>query len=153
MSETPKNIQGYRARIDSIDTEVVKLLNERAECARAIGRLKGDGPAYAPEREAEVLSNVTKANSGPLSIDSLARIYTEIVSACRALEQSLRVAYLGPEGTFSEMAVAKNFGAAVSGIPCASIDEVFRKAETGAAHYALVPVENSTEGAIAGRRG
>ena len=137
-----------RAHIDAIDEKLVQLLNERAGLARAIGELKGAGPVYNPEREAEVLRSVVASNKGPLSAASLGRIYTEVISACRALERKLEVSYLGPEGTFSEMAVKKNFGAAVDGIPCASIDDVFRKAESGNADYAVVPVENSTEGAI-----
>ena len=138
----------HRAEIDSIDEKLVQLLNERAGLARAIGALKGEGPIYNPERESEVLSSVAAQSRGPLPAASLAKIYTEVISACRALERKLEVAYLGPEGTFSEMAVTKNFGGAVQGMPCSSIDEVFRKAESGSAHYALVPVENSTEGAI-----
>lgn len=137
-----------RAHIDAIDEKLVQLLNERAALARAIGELKGDGPIYNPEREAQVLRSLASSNKGPLPTQSLERIYTEVISACRALERKLEVSYLGPEGTFSEMAVKKNFGAAVSGIPCASIDDVFRMAESGNAHYAVVPVENSTEGAI-----
>ncbi len=138
----------HRANIDAIDRKLVQLLNERAGHAHAIGKLKGDSPVYNPEREAEVLRAIVAAGKGPLPAESLVRIYVEIMSACRALEQSLEVAYLGPEGTFSEMAMRKKFGAAVKGLPCASIDEVFRRAESGNAHYALVPVENSTEGAI-----
>ena len=137
-----------RAQIDAIDEKLVQLLNERAALARAIGGLKGDGPIYNPEREAEVLRGIAAANKGPLATHSLERIYAEVISACRALERNLQVSYLGPEGTFSEMAVSRNFGAAVEGIPCATIDDVFRKAESGNAHYAVVPVENSTEGAI-----
>jgi chorismate mutase/prephenate dehydratase len=89
-----------------------------------------------------------EANRGPLSDASLGRLFTEIISACRALEEPLTVAYLGPQGTFSEMALVKQFGTSVEPVPCASIDEVFRSAETGAAGYAVVPVENSTDGAI-----
>src|SRR5215831_17562935 len=87
-------------------------------------------------------------NKGPLADASLTRLFTEIMSACRALEEPLTVAYLGPAGTFSEMALGKQFGGGVEALPCASIDEVFRSAETGAAGYAVVPVENSTDGAI-----
>ena len=137
-----------RTQIDSIDAKLVALLNERAQLACAIGALKGEGPVYNPERESEVYRAVAAHSKGPLSPVSLRMIYSEVISACRAMERDLVVAYLGPEGTFSEMAVNKNFGALVRGLPCASIDEVFRRAESGDAHYALVPVENSTEGAI-----
>jgi len=142
------DITRHRAAIDALDEKIVALLNERAALAAAIGKLKANGGAYRPEREAEVLRRVAAANRGPLASDALARLFTEIISACRALEQPLSVAYLGPEGTFSEMALAKHFGTSVEALPCASIDEVFRAAETGKAQYAVAPVENSTDGAI-----
>ncbi len=143
-----KGIAKRRAGIDRIDGELVKLLSERARLAQEIGKLKGDGPVYRPEREAEVLRRATSANAGPLSNESLGRVFAEIVSSCRALEQRLRIAYLGPSGTFSEMAVDRHFGHSVEGVPLPSIDEVFREAETGATQFAVVPVENSTEGAV-----
>jgi chorismate mutase/prephenate dehydratase len=142
------DIAKHRAEIDALDERIVDLLNARAARAQAIGGLKGDGGAYRPEREAEVLRKVAAANRGPLPEAALARLYTEIISACRALEEPLTVAYLGPQGTFSEMALEKQFGGNVAAQPCASIDEVFRSAETGSASYAVVPVENSTDGAI-----
>jgi chorismate mutase / prephenate dehydratase len=142
------DIPRHRAAIDALDAKLVALLNERAALAIAIGRLKGNGGAYRPEREAQVLRRVADANKGPLQAEALVRLYTEIISACRSLEQPLAVAYLGPQGTFSEMALGKHFGAGVAAASCASIDEVFRSAETGSAQYAVVPVENSTEGAI-----
>jgi len=142
------DIARHRADIDALDGKIVALLNERAAHAAAIGKLKSNGSAYRPEREAEVLRKVAAANRGPLADAGLARVFTEIISACRALEQPLAVAYLGPQGTFSEMALGKQFGGSVAASPCASIDEVFRAAETGAAAYAVVPVENSTDGAV-----
>src|SRR5256885_6747739 len=142
------DIAQHRAAIDALDEKIAALLNERAARAAAIGKLKADGGAYRPEREAEVLRRIALANRGPLANDALVRLFTEIISACRALEQPLAVAYLGPQGTFSEMALAKQFGANVEAQPCASIDDVFRAAETGTAQYAVVPVENSSDGAI-----
>jgi len=142
------DIAKHRTEIDALDEKIVALLNERAARAASIGTLKADGAAYRPEREAEVLRRVAGANRGPLANEALAHLFTEIISACRALEGPLSVAYLGPQGTFSEMALAKQFGAAVAAQPCGSIDEVFRAAETGAVQYAVVPVENSTDGAI-----
>ena len=142
------DIAQHRAAIDALDEKIAALLNERANHAAAIGKLKANGGAYRPEREAEVLRRIALANRGPLASDALVRLFAEIISACRALEQPLSVAYLGPQGTFSEMALAKQFGASVAAQPCGSIDEVFRAAETGAAQYAVVPVENSTDGAI-----
>jgi len=142
------DIAKRRAEIDALDLEIVSRLARRAELAREIGRLKGEGPVYRPEREAEVMRRVTAANPGPLTKEALGRIFTEIVSACRALELPLVVSFLGPSGTFSELALRKQFGHGVQAAACGSIDEVFRQAETRAAHYALAPVENSTEGAV-----
>jgi len=138
----------HRAAIDRIDGELVRLIGERAGHAAAIGQLKGDGPVYRPEREAEVLRHAAAANRGPLPDEALNRIFVEVMSACRAIEGRVRVGYLGPQGTFSEMAVARHFGGAIDAAPLASIDEAFRQAETGATQFAVVPVENSTEGAI-----
>lgn len=142
------DIAKHRAEIDALDEKIAALLNARATRAAAIGKLKANGGAYRPEREAEVLRRIAGANRGPLANEALVRLFTEIISACRSLEEPLSVAYLGPQGTFSEMALAKQFGASVEAQPCGSIDEVFRAAETGAAQYAVVPVENSTDGAI-----
>ncbi|MCS6945717.1 MAG: prephenate dehydratase [Sutterellaceae bacterium] len=145
-----EQLKPLREAIDTIDRRLVELLNERARLAQEIGRIKRDGnvPVYRPEREAEVLRKVAQINGGPLTEAALMGIYREVISACRALERPLRVAYLGPPGTFSELAMIKQFGAGVEGAPAHSIDEVFRAAETGAADFAVVPVENSTEGAV-----
>jgi chorismate mutase/prephenate dehydratase len=140
-------LKPMRERIDALDGRLVKLLSERARLAQRIGALK-QGGIYRPEREAQVLRRVKSLNSGPLSGATLARLFTEIMSACRALEDHLTVAYLGPQGTFSQEAVIKHFGGLTATASCASIDEVFRQVETGAAGYAMVPVENSTEGAV-----
>lgn len=140
-------IESIRKRIDALDRRLVKLLSARARLAQRVGRLKA-GAAYRPEREAQVLRGILAENRGPLSNPALARLFTEIISACRALEDSLKVVYLGPPGTFSQEAAVKHFGGLAALVPCASIDEVFRQVETGAAGYGVVPVENSTEGAI-----
>ncbi len=136
-----------RDQIDSLDKQVLALINERGRLAQAVGHLK-NGIIYKPEREAQIIARQQAANTGPLTAESVAVIFKEIMSACRSLEQQLTVAYLGPEGTFSEAAAVKHFGHAVQGLPCASIDEVFRSVERGEAHYGVAPVENSTEGAV-----
>jgi chorismate mutase / prephenate dehydratase len=136
-----------RNRIDAVDDQVLALLNERARLAQEIGHLK-NGIVYKPEREAQVVRRMQKTNPGPLAPESLSVIYKEIMSACRALEQPLTIAYLGPEGTFSEAAAIKHFGHAAIGLPCAGIDDVFRAVERGEAQYGVAPVENSTEGAV-----
>ncbi len=136
-----------RDRIDALDDRIVDLLNERASLAQKIGRAKR-GAKYSPERESQVRRRLATRNRGPLSQQTLGRLYTEIISACRALEDGVSVAYLGPQGTFSEEAVIKQFGGAAQLAPCASIDEVFRMVEAEQAGYGVVPVENSTEGSI-----
>lgn len=136
-----------RSRIDALDDRLVKLLSERARLAQRIGGVKR-GAVYRPEREAQVLRRIKAQNEGPLGDAALARLFTEIMSACRALEDQMAVAYLGPAGTFSEEAVLKHFGGQTAMRPCASIDEVFRQVETGATGFGVVPVENSTEGAV-----
>jgi chorismate mutase/prephenate dehydratase len=141
-------LKAIRDEIDALDARMVELLNERAKLAQRIGHLKQSALAYRPEREAQVLRRVRELNKGPLSADSVSRLYTEIMSACRALEAPMTVAYLGPPGTFSEEAVVKHFGAEVSGLACNSIDDTFQSVESGAAAYGVVPVENSTEGAV-----
>jgi len=144
VSDELKKIRG---RIDALDDRIVDLLNERAELAQKVGRAKR-GAKYSPEREAQVQRRLAARNRGPLSQQTLGRLYTEIMSACRALEDDISVAYLGPQGTFSEEAALKQFGGAAQFAPCASIDEVFRAVEAGRAGYGVVPVENSTEGSI-----
>ena len=141
-------IDKLRSRIDSLDDELLALLNRRAGVAGRIGALKDHAGAYRPDRETAVLRRVSAANRGPLPAEHVVGVFREVISACRALEQPVRVAYLGPAGTFSEMAAKKQFGAATETEACASIDEVFRSVETGAARFAVVPVENSTEGAV-----
>ena len=141
------DIEKLRAEIDKLDDELASLIQRRAGLAQQIGHLKGGAPAYRPEREAEILRRVS-AKTGPLTAERLIAVFREIISACRALEQSIRVSYLGPEGTFSEQAVRKHFGRAVEGLASASVDEAFRSAESGSAQFTVVPAENSTEGVV-----
>ena len=141
-------LKQLRALIDRIDDELVKLVNKRAELARQIGHLKDNAAVLRPEREAQVLQRMQDNNPGPLGKQAVAQLFTEIMSQCRALEAPLSVAYLGPEGTFSEAAVLKRFGSAVQGKPYTTIDEVFRAVESGTVNFGMVPAENSTEGAI-----
>ena len=145
MSEQLKQL---RDQIDHLDDEMLKLVNQRAGLAQQIGHLKEDGAVLRPEREAQVLRRLAVANPGPLSAESIARLFTEIMSHCRALEAPITVAYLGPAGTFSEAAAHRRFGSAIIGLPCESFDQVFRAVGSGSANYGVVPVENSSEGAI-----
>ncbi|ADL55167.1 prephenate dehydratase [Gallionella capsiferriformans] len=137
-----------REQIDALDEALLKIVNQRAALAQQIGHLKEGGVVLRPEREAQVLRRLQDANQGPLSNVAIAALFTEVMSQCRALEAPLSVAYLGPEGTFTEAAALKRFGSAVQGVSCATIDDVFRAVESGEVQYGVVPVENSTEGAI-----
>ncbi len=142
------DIAKLRAEIDALDSTLLGLVNQRAALARRVGEAKQGAPAYRPEREAEILRRMIAENPGPLPAERVTAVFREVISACRGMEQDIRAAYLGPQGTFSEQAVMKHFGRAVEAIPLASIDEVFRRAEAGDAEFAVVPVENSTEGAV-----
>ncbi len=143
-------LKALRSTIDDVDRRLVQLLNERARLAQQIGELKqAEGaPVYRPEREAEVLRRVAAGNAGPLSDAGLLAVFREVISACRSLEHAIRVAFLGPVGTFSEIALLKQFGSSVEAVPCLSIDEVFRALEAGGVDFAVAPVENSTEGSV-----
>jgi chorismate mutase/prephenate dehydratase len=152
MSE--KDIKKLRIEIDALDAELLALLNRRAALVRKVGELKGGAPAYRPERESDILRRIaaqTRAGAGKgggMPAESALSVFREIISACRALEQDIRVAYLGPQGTFSEQAVRRHFGQAVEALPAPSIDEVFRSAESAATQFAVVPAENSTDGVV-----
>jgi len=143
-----------RQRIDAVDAEIQQLISERAALAQEVAQIKQAEQAgeevvfYRPEREAQVLRKVLERNQGPLPGEEMARLFREIMSACLALEQPLSVAFLGPEGTFTQAAALKHFGHSVRTCPLAAIDEVFREVEAGSAHFGVVPVENSTEGVI-----
>lgn len=143
-------LKPLRVQIDSIDAQILELLNHRAQVVQDVGHLKAqsNAPVFRPEREAQVLRRIAQNNPGPLHDGDVQIIFREIMSACRALERRVTVAYLGPVGTFSEQAVYQQFGHAVEGMPCASFDEVFRAAEVGIADFGVVPVENSSEGAV-----
>ena len=151
MSEA-NSLQTLRERIDALDRQIQTLIAERARCAQRIGAIKqaagGAGNLYRPEREAQVLRRVIEANQGPLSNEEMARLFREIMSACLALEEPLRIAFLGPQGTFTQAAALKHFGKSIHSIPMRAIDEVFREVEAGSADYGVVPVENSTEGVV-----
>ena len=143
-----EDLKALRAHIDSIDDAILKLLSERAGIAQQVGRTKQGEKIYRPEREAQIVRRLREANPGPLSSDTIERLIREIMSACRALEEATHVAYLGPAGTFSQQAVHKHFGHEVEAIAETDIDACFQAVETGRAEFAVVPVENSTEGAI-----
>jgi chorismate mutase/prephenate dehydratase len=157
----PKTLDQLRQDIDNIDQEIHALINRRAKCAEQVAETKlkdfeqQNGAAdlskvmfYRPEREAQVLQKVIDRNEGPLDGKTVAHIFREIMSACLALEKPMEVAYLGPEGTFTQAATIKHFGQSVIGVPQATIASVFAQVESGQCNYGVVPVENSTEGMV-----
>jgi chorismate mutase / prephenate dehydratase len=143
-------LEEFRRLIDDVDERLLALLGERARLVQQVGELKhvSSAPVYRPEREAQILERLRARNPGPLSGDAIAGIWHEVISACRELERRLRVGYLGPAGTFSELAVLRHFGSSVEPVACATIDEVFRAAEAGSVDFSIAPVENSSEGAV-----
>ncbi|MDH5540301.1 MAG: chorismate mutase, partial [Rhizobacter sp.] len=144
------DLLALRTQIDAIDRDLLALLNQRAALAQAVGEIKRKegSVAFRPEREAQVIDGLKAANPGPLSSESVAPIWREVMSACRALETPSRVAFLGPAGTFSEEAALRFFGSSIVKVPCANFDEVLHATVAGAADFGIVPVENSTEGVV-----
>ena len=149
-----EKLKVLRARIDNLDESILVQLNERAQYALEVARVKqigspDDKPVfYRPDRESQILQHMIDLNQGPLSNQKIAQVYRQIMSACLALEQPLEVAYLGPEGTFTQLAARKHFGDSVICQPMTTHDDVFREVESEACDYGVVPVENSTEGVI-----
>jgi chorismate mutase/prephenate dehydratase len=146
------DLEAVRARIDAVDEELHRCLNERARLAQQVGMSKAAGGRavdfYRPEREAQVLRAARKRNAGPLRDAEVLRLFREIMSACLAQQEPLKVAFLGPEGTFTQTAVLNHFGHSVRALPLASIDEVFHEVEAANADFGVVPIENSTEGTV-----
>ena len=141
-----------RKRIDALDAQLHSLINERALCAQKVGQTKTENTKtsdyYRPEREAEVLRAAVARNKGPLRDSEIVRLFREIMSACLAQQEPLKVAYLGPEGTFTQGAVLKHFGHSVRALPLKAIDEVFQEVQAGVADFGVVPIENSIEGTV-----
>jgi len=145
-----KKVELIRKQIDSIDKEVLKLLNKRAANTVAIGKLKNSQSkaVYVPSREASIFTNLNKMNEGPLSQEQISNIFKEIISSCRSLESKIKIAYLGPQGTFSHQASIKHFGLSAEYIPFETINDVILSVEKNIADFAVIPIENSTEGAV-----
>jgi chorismate mutase / prephenate dehydratase len=140
-----------REQIDRIDAQVLALLNRRARLVTHIGQLKSQDRAsvYVPSRERQIFARLEQLNQGPLPHEAVRAIYREIISASRALEEPLRIAYFGPEATYTHMAAHEQFGSQAVFVPLVTIPQVFAEVERGQAHYGVVPVENSTEGSVA----
>jgi chorismate mutase/prephenate dehydratase len=153
LREESPGLDSIRDRIDDIDRRIHDLLNERAQFAQQVGKSKrseglSTADFYKPEREAQVLRKALERNKGPLRNEEIARLFREIMSACLAQQEPLKVAFLGPEGTFSQQAVLKHFGHSVRALPLAAIGEVFEEVQAGHADFGIVPIENSTEGTV-----
>lgn len=142
----------WREQIDALDQQILTLLNQRAHAALEIGKIKeslnANDSILKPEREAQIITHLQSMNSGPITDASVKAVWAEVISACRGLERQLRVAFLGPQGSFSEQAALEHFGHFVQPVACQNFDEVFRLVEVGEADVGMVPVENSTEGAV-----
>src|SRR3954467_8866817 len=157
LEQMSDELEKIRQEIDRLDDELAALIERRATQAKKIGELKAGAAAYRPERESQILQRVAKRN-GVLAGEKMSGVFREIISACRALEEAIRVSYLGPEGTFSEQDVRKHFGAAVDAVlvdsvdeaflGCAWGDEAFRRCESASAQFTVVPADNSTEGVV-----
>jgi len=145
-------LEPLRTRIDALDEQILDLLNQRARAALEVGDIKkafdASGPVLKPEREALVIRRLQEINPGPVPESAVAAIWSQIISTCRGLESVLTVAFLGPQGSFSEQAAFEHFGHAITCLRCESFDEVFRAVEVGQADVGMVPVENSSEGAV-----
>lgn len=153
MASEEEQLKSIREEIDALDEQIQELISRRASCASEVARIKRESNPdlsdfYRPEREAEVLRMVKERNQGPLDDETMVRMFRQIMSDSLALQMPMKVAYLGPEGTYTHAAALKQFGEAINPVPLAAIDEVFREVESGNVSYGIVPVENSTEGIV-----
>lgn len=149
--EASADLEQLREQIDAVDEQIQILIATRARLAQAVGHAKGltkSADFYRPEREAQVLRKVVERNQGPLRDEEMVRVFRELMSACLAQEEPLKIGFLGPEGTFSQSAVIKHFGHSIRALPLATIEEVFHEVEAGTADFGVVPIENSSEGTV-----
>jgi len=151
-SEANLDLDSVRSRIDELDLEIQQLISARASLALDVGKAKGKlanaVDYYRPDREAQVLRRVRENNKGPLSDEEMLRLFREIMSACLAQQEPLNIAYLGPEGTFTQQAVSRHFGHSIHSIALAGIENVFHQVQSEDADFGVVPVENSTQGVV-----
>jgi chorismate mutase/prephenate dehydratase len=144
--ELNTRLKPLRERIDALDAQLIALLNQRAAVALEVGEVKKhfNAPVFRPEREQQVIARLQDMSDGPLASEHISAIWREIMAASRDLEKTIKAAYLGPVGTYSEQAMHEYFGQSIEGVPCPSIDEVFRSVEAGAAEFGVVPIESRT---------
>ena len=150
QAQVDTDLAPIRTQIDAVDAQLLQLLNERAKLAQQVGEVKQkyNQPVYRPERESVVLEKIAQRNPGPLPTPALQTLWREVMSVCRAMEEPVKVAFLGPAGTYTEQAMFKQFGHAIIGVDCVSIDDIFHTVEADGAAFGVVPIENSIEGAI-----
>src|SRR5208283_2134046 len=150
MVSNNMDLSHLRKKIDQLDARIIRLLNDRAAITLSIGKekIKNKKPIYAPAREQDVLKRIKNLNHGPIKDEAVEAIYREIMSAALSLEKPLRIAYMGPEATFSHLASLKKFGSSVEHVACDNVAEVFTKVESGESDYGVVPIENSIEGVV-----
>jgi chorismate mutase/prephenate dehydratase len=150
MAEQPDRMTELRAKIDSVDDRLLELLNERARYAEEVAKAKAEsgGKVYVPKREREIIDRLKDQNRGPFPGEGIRPVFQEIISFCLSLQKGLRVAFLGPEATFTHQAVKRHFGTSALTVPCGAISAVFSEVERGQADFGVVPVENSTEGVV-----
>jgi chorismate mutase / prephenate dehydratase len=150
LTMKPKDLNELRKEIDAIDTGLIRMINKRGAISREIGRIKKSKkkPVYSPDRESQVYEGIKKKNQGPIDVETFKAVYREIMSGCLALEQPMKIAFLGPELTFTHQAALKKFGSSLDYLSCDNISDVFLSVEKGEADYGVVPIENSTEGAV-----
>ena len=145
-----KELKNHRSKIDSIDEEILRALNKRTKVVLDIGKIKRGSNAkfYSPQREREIINRLTSLNNGPFPNEALKTVYREILSASLALEETLKVACLGPVATFAHLAAMRHFGSSASFLPLGTIRDVFEAVDTGQADFGVVPIENSIEGFV-----
>ena len=148
--DEPQDIDGWRKRIDALDREILALLNERARCNAEIGRMKreSDAPVFVPSRELEIFEALEAANKGPFPTAAIRGVFREIISASVSLQRGVRVAYLGPQGTYTHQAALQQFGSSAEFSPATTTAEIFEQVEGDGADFGVVPVENSNEGVV-----
>jgi chorismate mutase/prephenate dehydratase len=145
-----RDLPELRAAIDAVDDKLLELLNERASLVKEVGELKQsrNQPIFVPHREQQIVERLQSHNAGPFPSDAIRPVFSEIISACLSLEQTLRVAFLGPEATFTHMAARARFGLSARYVPAATIGGVFAEVDKGLAELGVVPIENSTDGVV-----
>jgi chorismate mutase/prephenate dehydratase len=148
VADDPRDIDEWRERIDAIDLRILELLNERATCNAEVGKLKGEAQIFVPSRELAIFERLERANGGPFPTSAIRNVFREIISASISLQRGVKVAYLGPQGTYTHQAAIQQFGRMADFEPASTFSEIFELVESDRAEFGVVPVENSNEGVV-----